>query len=366
MTSRRSFLAGLLAAGALPRPSWAEAGAPDFIAAGRTGPDSFVLCGLKSSGEVVFTLPLPGRGHAGAAHPERPEAIAFARRPGTFAIVLDCRSGAELARLESPENRHFMGHGNFSHDGTLLYTPENAYDLGEGRIGIWDATAGYRRIGEFHSGGVGPHDVMPLPGSDRLVIANGGIDTHPDSGRAKLNLPLMKPNLSYADPDGTLTETVDLPPEWHLNSIRHLALRADGLVAAAMQWEGDIAQAPPLLMLHRQGAAPLFPAFGPGIHHRMKGYAGSVAMSRDGKVAAISSPRGSVVQCFDTESGAPLACIEEADVCGLAATGEGILTTAGTGRVARIDGARLAALSRQDVAWDNHVVTLHPGPESRA
>ncbi|WP_236638585.1 DUF1513 domain-containing protein [Mangrovicoccus ximenensis] len=259
----------------------------------------------------MFQLPLPGRGHAGAAHPERPEAVAFARRPGTFALVIDCRSGAVLAELESPENRHFMGHGTFSADGSLLFTPENAYDLGEGRIGIWDAAAGYRRIGEFRSGGVGPHEALFLPGTGVLAIANGGIDTHPDSGRAKLNLPVMKPNLAYATADGEILETVDLPPDWHLNSIRHLAVRSDGLVAAAMQWEGDIAVAPPLLMLHRRGGAPVFAAFEGDAHRQMQGYAGSVAMSRDGQMAAISSPRGSLVQCFDAETGAPLQSLAE-------------------------------------------------------
>ncbi|WP_269099606.1 hypothetical protein [Mangrovicoccus ximenensis] len=43
MTSRRSFLTGLLAAGALPRPSWAEAGAPDALAAGKVGTGAYVL-----------------------------------------------------------------------------------------------------------------------------------------------------------------------------------------------------------------------------------------------------------------------------------------------------------------------------------
>ncbi|WP_172329561.1 DUF1513 domain-containing protein [Mangrovicoccus sp. HB161399] len=366
MASRRSFLTGLLAAGALPRPSWADAGAPDVIAAGKTGSGGYVICGLRASGEIVFRLPLPGRGHAGAAHPERPEAVAFARRPGTFAVVIDCRSGAVISQLESPESRHFMGHGTFSADGSLLYTPENAYDLGEGRIGIWDVASGYRRIGEFWSGGVGPHEALFLPGTQVMAIANGGIDTHPDSGRAKLNLPVMKPNLSYATPEGEILETVDLPPEWHLNSIRHLAVRRDGLVAAAMQWEGDIAQAPPLLMLHRQGGAPVFASFGGDEHRQMQGYAGSVAMSADGQVVAISSPRGSLVQSFDAGTGTPLASLAEPDVCGLAPLGSGLMATAGTGRVTRIEDGRLARLAEQPVSWDNHVVALHPQHESHA
>lgn len=93
MTSRRAFLSGLVAAGLAPVPSWAEAGAPDFLAAGR-GPDgSYTLCGLYRDGGIAFQIRLPDRGHAAAAHPIRPEAVAFARRPGTFALVIDCRNG---------------------------------------------------------------------------------------------------------------------------------------------------------------------------------------------------------------------------------------------------------------------------------
>ena len=363
MTSRRTFLSGLLAAGMVPRPGWADVGAPDFLAAGWIGAEDYILAGLRADGSMAFQLPLPSRGHAAAAHPVRPEAVAFARRPGTFALVIDCRTGRVLAELESPEDRHFYGHGAFSADGRLLYTTENAYDEGQGRIGIWDAEAGYLRVGEVWSGGIGPHEVLRLPGSDTLVVANGGIDTHPDSGRAKLNIPTMQPNLAYLSPEGAILETVDLRPDWHLNSIRHLAVRADGLVAAAMQWEGDIAAAPPLLMLHRRGEAARFPAFDAARHRQMQGYAGSVALAGDGRTVAITSPDGSLVQSFDSETGAPLVSVAEDDVCGVAGTGQGLIVTAGTGRVARLDGDRLTPLATHGVAWDNHIVPLTPpGP----
>ena len=126
MPSRRGFLAGLAAATLAPQPSWADAGSPAYLAAARGEDGSFVLYGLDGSGHRVFAVPLPSRGHAAAAHPSRPEAVAFARRPGTFALVIDCRSGGRLiARLAAPKGRHFFGHGAFSSDGTLLYTSEN-------------------------------------------------------------------------------------------------------------------------------------------------------------------------------------------------------------------------------------------------
>lgn len=59
----------------------------------------------------------------------RPEAIAFARRLGTFTLVIDCIEGRTLATLSASEGRHFYGHGAVSLDGNLLFTPENDLTL---------------------------------------------------------------------------------------------------------------------------------------------------------------------------------------------------------------------------------------------
>ena len=89
MATRRGFLAGLLATGALPRLGWAEVGHPAYLAAAKTADGGFALHGLSGRGVSLFHLALPSRGHAATAHPTRAEAVAFARRPGTFALVID-------------------------------------------------------------------------------------------------------------------------------------------------------------------------------------------------------------------------------------------------------------------------------------
>lgn len=198
-----------------------------------------------------FEIPLPARGHAAAAHPSRPQAVAFARRPGTFALVIDCASGRLLSTLACPEGRHFYGHGAYSRAGDLLYTTENDFTKGTGRIGIWDVAAGYARVGEIASGGIGPHDIRRLPGSDTLIVANGGIDTHPDSGRAKLNIPTMAPNLTYIEAE-RIVEQAALPSALHKNSIRHLAVGPGGEVALGMQWQSET-PVEALVGLHRRG-----------------------------------------------------------------------------------------------------------------
>lgn len=358
MTTRRGFIAGMIAAGLAPKPSWADAGSPHYLAAARMPSGEYRLFGLDAAGGAVFDLPLPDRGHAAAAHPHRPEAVAFARRPGTFALVIDCRSGALKDRLQAPEGRHFYGHGAFSADGEVLYTPENDFEAGEGRIGLWQTGSVYTRIGEVSSGGVGPHDAMLMPDGETLVIANGGIETHPDSGRAKLNLPVMQPNLAYMDLSGNLLEVHELDWALHLNSIRHLAVRSDGLVAFAMQWQGDENDAVPLLGLHRRGGTPLLLSAEVGRQRQMNAYAGSVAFSQDGQAVAITSPRGGQAHVFDAAAGDFLAAVPAADICGISAGAGGFIGTTGEGRVLHFAARETAPGTRHDAAWDNHLIAL--------
>ncbi|MEM1384499.1 MAG: DUF1513 domain-containing protein [Pseudomonadota bacterium] len=356
--SRRRFLAaaGLATAAGVAGPSWAEIGAPDLIAAAKDA-SGFRLLALRRSGDIVFDLPLPGRGHAAAAHPDRAEVVLVSRRPGTFALVLDCGSGTVVKRLTAPPGRHFYGHGTFSADGALLFTTENAYRTGAGRLGVWDVASDYGRIGEFGSGGIGPHDALLMPGGKTLAVANGGIRTHPDSGREKLNLPSMTPNLAYLRAeDGTVLQRVELPGDLRLNSIRHLAVNAGGLVAAALQWQGDPADGVPLLAFHRQGEPALRVAEAdPAALAMMRGYAGSVAFDGSGQMAAITSPRGGRVMAWRA-SGGDAKIWSRPDVCGLAPAADGWIATDGLGGVIGLSRKlRASPLARQKVAFDNHL-----------
>ncbi|SIS67398.1 DUF1513 domain-containing protein [Phaeovulum vinaykumarii] len=356
MTTRRGFLASLLAASSLPTLGWAAAGAPAWIAAARAPGGDFALFGLDAGGAETFRVALPARGHAGAGHPTRAEAVAFARRPGTFALVVDCARGAVRHRLSPPEGVHFNGHGVFIHDGAVLATVEQQADDSRGQIGFWDVAAGYRRMGAAPTGGIGPHDLRLMPDGRTLVVANGGIATDP-SDRRKLNLDTMRPNLGYLDLEGAPLEQVALAPDLWKNSIRHLAVRGDGLVGFAMQWQGALSDPVPLLGLHRRGAAPVLAA-APGAQGlAMRGYAGSIAFAGDGAEVAITSPRGGRVQRF-TPEGAFLGEMARADVCGLAAHPDGLLASDGLGALIVLSAGRPRLAARHDLAWDNHIVTL--------
>ncbi len=358
MATRRAFLASFLAASALPTLTWADAGNPAFLAAAQEADGGYALFGLDARGADLFRIALPDRGHAAAAHPTAPEAVAFARRPGTFALVFDCTTGAVLRRLEAPAGAHFYGHGAFVAGGDVLCTTENRIETGEGRIGLWSRAEGYRRIGEAKSGGIGPHDVKTLADGATLAVANGGIRTDPAYQREKLNLDTMRPNLTYLDVEAGIIEQVELDPELHHDSIRHLALGPDGLVAFAMQWEGDTAEAPPLLGLHRRGAAPILAEADLAEQIAMVGYAGSIAMDRAGAQVAITSPRGGRIHVFGAGDGAFLGAIRRADVCGIGPAAHGFVATDGMGGVSALDGDALATLATPMRAWDNHLIAI--------
>jgi hypothetical protein len=349
---RRQFLGALIASAGVPALSWADAGDPMFLAAAREADGAYALFGLDQAGQDLFRIPLPTRGHAATAHPSVPEAVAFARRPGTYALVIDCVGGAVTHRLQAPKGRHFYGHGAFIADGDLLVTSENDIATGQGVLGLWSRREGYRRVGERASGGVGPHEILHL-GNDILAVANGGIHTHPDRGREKLNLGTMRPNLSYVTLDG-VQEVVTLAPELHQLSIRHLAAQG-GQVAFAMQYQGDPSDEVPLLGLHRRGAAPVLAQADFPEQLAMKGYAGSVASAGD--EVASTSPRGGRVHLFDRAGGFVRSTLRR-DVCGVSAGAQGLVVTDGMGGVLRLDAEGARALRKAPRAWDNHLIRL--------
>ncbi|QIK40033.1 DUF1513 domain-containing protein [Pontivivens nitratireducens] len=356
-TGRRHFVGGLLAAGLIPKPTWADVGSPAYLAAAALPDGRYALCGIDAALDVLFQIPLPGRGHAAAARPTRPEAVAFARRPGTFAIVIDCLTGRATATLTAPEGRHFYGHGAFSADGNWLFTTENDFEAGQGRIGVWDVAAGYLRVAEWSSGGIGPHDIQRLPGTDTLVVANGGIDTHPDSGRVKLNIPTMAPNLAYIT-DGTVQQIAALPPTLHKNSIRHLAVSTRGQVAFAMQWHGggDVVA---LLGTHRRGASSPVLMDAPAEALRaMRGYVGSVAFAPDDRRVAVTSPRGGLVQVYDTQVGHLIESHAVEDASGVARARGGFAVTSGLGSFHRIGAVQQSRQWSGRYTWDNHLIAI--------
>ncbi|ABG30573.1 DUF1513 domain-containing protein [Roseobacter denitrificans] len=359
MTSRRQFMAGMALASVAPSLTWAAVGNPVALTAAMDRDGAFLIVGLTAAGEIAFRQPLPARGHAAAAHPHLAEAVAIARRPGTFAKVVDCATGAIRQTIATPNNRHFYGHATFSLDGRLLYTTEQDIVSGQGRIGVWARSDGYKRVDEFPSGGIGPHEILTLASGD-LAVANGGIRTHPETGRAKLNLDTMRPNLSILSPTGKLIDVAPVPADTHHNSLRHIAATMDGTIVCGFQWQGDPFAAPPLVAFYK-GSGELVPAqFSDGATHGLDGYIGSVCTLGHTGFAA-SAPRGGRVLIFD-ETGTQTGTHRATDVCGLTSFAQGgSLATDGFGNVFDLAWQDMRLKRAHGLAFDNHLVSLSHG-----
>ncbi|MEM6889216.1 MAG: DUF1513 domain-containing protein [Pseudomonadota bacterium] len=360
MPSRRQFIAGFAATPLATSIGWSAVGSPVALSAARSASGSYVLVGLDAAGDVAFAQVLPARGHAGAAHPVRAEAVIIARRPGTYAIILDCASGEIRQTIVAPAGQHFFGHGAFSAEGDLLFTTENQIDTGAGRIGVWDTKLNYQRIDEFSSGGIGPHEILRLPSGD-LAVANGGIRTNPATGRKKLNLDTMRPNLSLFGIDGRLKDQAEGAPAAHQNSLRHIAASPDGTIICGFQWQGDPYDAPPLVAFYSGKGRFEHAELDEILSRDLDGYIGSVCAMTDTAFAA-SSPRGGRVLTLD-RVGRVTAVSSAPDCCGLATLSKGAcLVTTGLGEVFEFTDRRLQIQSRHRMSFDNHVLSLIENP----
>jgi hypothetical protein len=325
---------------------------------------NYLAMGLSSKGEIRFKTPLPARAHAMLIHPKKNQVIVFARRPGYFLLVLDAKTGKVIQRIKTEENRPLCGHGVFSHDGKRLYLTVNNIDLGRGVIHVLDATNNYKQIDEFSSGGIGPHEIGLLRDGKTLVVANGGILTHPDSGRSKLNLDSMTPALTYLNADnGKVIAAYQLAKKHHQLSIRHFDINQEDTVCFAMQYQGARQHRLPLIGFHQQGQLTLQLAKMPNdLLSQMKNYCGSVCVDQSGKCFAVSSPRGDLITLWN-DGGEYLSSQTLKDGCGIAMGRDenSFYLSSGAGEIHRYQ-----RLMQDDVLvnlfknyrWDNHLLSV--------
>lgn len=360
LVDRRVFLkavGGAFVAGLTPRASMALDDADAVFATAyvdRQGRHGIAV--LSEAGNLISAFPLPDRGHDISFDPVSRRSVAFARRPGTFAVVFDDAGLAAPLTITAAPGRHFFGHGVFSPDGRLLYATEHDIDGAAGLVGVYDATGGFVRVGEFPTHGMDPHEILLMPDGRTLAVANGGIETHPDFGRAKLNLSTMKPSLAFLDRHtGALVESHELAPELHQLSIRHMDLDGEGRVWFGCQYEGPALDRPPLVGMARPGEELSLLDMPPDILSGFRNYIGSVAANRAAGTVAISSPQGNRMAVIDATTGKVVADRVLTEVCGIAADHDGYLATTGEGRIIRPSGEDACL---PDHVWDNHVARL--------
>ena len=362
--SRRHFLVGSAALGlgaAIPL-SIQLAAAKDnqvLVSAAREVSGNYVLVAIDLDGRLISKTSLPKRAHDALALPNKPNhVLVLARRPDTFAVEIDILQGKVTQSFRSEVGHHFYGHGVVSPDGELLYTSENAYETGQGEIVVRE-TSNYNIVERFSSGGIGPHELALMPDKTTLVVANGGIKTHPDWPRLKLNVDSMQPNLSYVDRlTGEVVEQV--VPEHFQQSARHLIVTEQGDVYLGMQFNGDYGEQYPLVYQHQRGGQLIAMQATLPQWQSMHQYIASLCVTE--KDLYVTCPRGDLVVVWDRESKALKQTLTLKDAAGLAFQNNQMLMSSGVGKLLNTNAANATSAFEEtqvsNIQFDNHMTLM--------
>lgn len=321
-----------------------------FASALRAPDGSYGVATITERGEIIDRIALPDRAHGLSYCLLTARCVVFARRPGTFAMIFDPAGQDEPVLIHTPEGRHFYGHGHFSPDGRLLYASENDFDGNRGVIGVYDANDRFRRVNEFDAGGIGTHDMTVSDDGRLLIIANGGIETHPDFGRTKLNLDHMQPSLVILDAaSGEIIERHTMPEHLKQLSTRHLDVDRRGRIWFACQYEGARDDHPPLTGYFALGEDITFIDMPPETTERLANYVGAIAINRKERLVGLTSPKGGHAVILDAQTGLVLREDTMPEAAGVARSPSGIAVSTYKGE---LEG------TRSNVNWDQHLVRL--------
>ena len=291
------------------------------------------------------------------------EAWLFARRPSSYMLRVNWRTGQVLTRYIYDSTRTGFGHGIMSADGLLL-TTDQRLDDDAGLLTIRDGRTGEVRQ-EFLSGGIGPHELLMMPDDIHVAIANGGVLTRPDSGRTKLNLAHMQPNLTVVN---RYTGEITQQAQWDdaRLSIRHLAHLPNCAIGIALQYEQVSGNAAvPVAAIWQADTGIKLLAMKVESLNRAQGYAASAAS--DGlSYFAVSCPKANAVMIW-TAQGQWLLTLNVPLAYGLAAMPQAncLAVSSENGRVYYFDTQTWHEKTTQrqtfDVQWDNHLIAHRRG-----
>ncbi|SNC66449.1 hypothetical protein SAMN04487881_1611 [Marinobacter sp. es.048] len=349
-----SVAVGLTGCSLLPRKA---SGQPDsFVGAVGLRDGSFGVSAFDRSGSILWQTPVETRCHSGCNRPRMGETVFFERRPGWSFYVFDSTAGSKKHRIEAEAGEHFVGHGVFSMDGRWLYVTASRYEQAEGIIAVYDAERGYLRTDTFGLTGIGPHELTLHPDGETLVIGLGGILSHPDYNRMKLNLDTMDPALLLMDRHfGNIVGR--FKPPHHHQSARHVSVSGSGRVYVAYQHQGPLYETPSLLAQLEKGQLREY-RFDEDTQRALANYIASVVAHPENDLVAAASPVGSTAIIFRGSTGELVNCVTIADCAGIQAIAGGdFLVSSGRGKLVRLGAGRTAReLADLPVHWDHHLV----------
>ena len=347
--------------------------------------NDFGVVGIDADRELVWQTTMPERVHDIVVQPvfsnqnstinnhQSRDVVVMGRRPSEKFWVLDTATGQVKFAIKASHNRHFYGHACYSLDGLQLYVTENDTLSLDGKIGIYDAQSGYKKIAEFDSYGIGPHELIMHPDGETLVIANGGIKTE-QASREELNLDTMRPSLVYLNRhDGLLLEQVF--PEHNQMSVRHLAMHDDGTVMIGIQFQGEKHINVPLVLTHKRGDINFTPFIMPNNQwQRFHQYIASVAVDSERNLLCVTTPIGGCAALFNLTTRALINSVSLPDCAGASvyrsktgsdkgvvkadtAQQSGFIVSDGQGQLTRLNVNDLAIPDSDTIAENNNIGT---------
>jgi len=286
------------------------------------------IAAASIEGKLRFMLPLPQRIHqvldmsplqpdvGKSKNSEARSCLAIARRPGTELYQVDVERGFLLNKVVASANRHFFGHACRNKDGKVL-VPQNHLDKKAASIAVYDPADTWRLLEEIPLPGVGPHQIECLSDGKTLAVAMGGIHTHPNTGRRKLNIDTMQSSLLYIDSNDSKVLAEYYPEDPKL-SLRHMAVSRDDRVIIAAQYQGPSENIFPLAFSHHgEENLKAFSAAEEDWRAHQQ-YIGSVSVDPSGNTAYLSSPRAGIVSRWNLNSLELEESYSLRDACGLA------------------------------------------------
>lgn len=304
--------------------------------------------------EVAARQVVPTRAHGIARLPSG-ELLAVARRPGLW-LRRWAADGRLLHEAWAEPGRQFNGHVIAGADGRVVYSAEQTHDDGAGCVALRDPHT-LRLLDEWPTGGTDPHQLLCVDGT--LYVANGGVPTRPETGRARQALSTMDSSLVALDARSGRHLGAWRLPDARL-SLRHLAWHPGlALLGIALQAEHDDpaqrARAPLLALFDgrdlRAVALPAPRAEAGG------GYAGDIAATADGFV--LSATRAGALMAWSARDGwATPRALDEAGALAAGPRGDA-LCALGAGLVWPGDGAPNQGVP-PGCKPDNHALRL-PG-----
>lgn len=374
MISRRKFLlalTGLGAIGALTAiaPTTLLSGEKHWlVSAASDKKGNFFVAAFDLTGQLMSKVALPARGHEVIAMKSKPgHALVFARRPGNYVLEVDFIRGEIVQEISVAAENRFYGHGVLLDNDKILVTTENDYKAGKGLIVLRDSQT-QQVLEQYDSGGIWPHQIALMPSSEheqtssnyQIVIANGGIQTHPQQARKKLNLATMKPNLAYMElANGKVIDKFELANN-HL-SIRHLDVSDKGKVIAGMQYQGASTDEVPLALAHQGETQLQFLKADSDIWRSMKQYTASVCVNSKQNVVAITCPKASLLTFWQLDNNEFLSSHKLKDGAGVTLHADKLVASTGRGQVVSQSNPLTSYQVNadfDDIRWDNHMTSI--------